>query len=220
MQCSLTSRERRVLSSVAVVVNALLLSACGSEATSTATNPTSSSTSTTTAASQSFAAELDLTQAAPAALSAQAAPQFHAAPIVLDAPADLDSVQPDASATLPPHTQSVPVALSNLSTRRLTLDTLRYVSRYGISSAQDATEDSNATPMATGSVVATYTPAQIRAAYGLPALPASTSSLTSAQAAQLGAGETIYIVDAQSDPNIAAELAAFNQKFKIGRAHV
>ena len=219
MQCSLTSRERRVLSGVAVVVSALLLSACGSGATSTATNPfynpTSSSTATTTAAAQSFAAEVDLTQAAPAALSAQAAPQFHAAPVALDEPADLDSVQSDASATLPPHTQSVPVALSNLSTRRLTLDTLRYVSRYGISSVQDATEDSNATPMATGSVVATYTPAQIRAAYGLPALPASTSSLTSAQAAQLGAGQTIYIVDAQSDPNIAAELAAFNQKFGL-----
>ncbi len=204
MQCSSKRREWRILSSVAVIVNALLLSACGS-----------GDTSTDTAATQSFAAAVDLTQAVPAELSAEATPQFHAAPIVLDEPADLDSAQSDATATLPPHTQSVPVALSNLSTRRLTLDTLRDVSRYGISSVQDVSEDSNPTPMATASVVATYTPAQIRAAYGLPALPASTSSLTSAQAAQLGAGQTIYIVDAQSDPNIVAELAAFNQKFGL-----
>jgi hypothetical protein len=37
------------------------------------------------------------------------------------------------------------------------------------------------------------------------------TGLTAAQAAQLGAGQTIYIVDAYHDPNVAAELAAFNQ---------
>ena len=217
MQCLLKSRERRVLSAVAVVVNALLLSACGASATSTNPfyNPSPTTSSTATVATESFATQVDVPQATSDALSQLATPQFHAAPVILDEPSDVDSEQPETSAALPPHAQSVPVELSNLSTRRLTLDTLRYVSRYGVSSSDETAEDSNATPMAAGSVVATYTPAQIRAAYGLPALPVSTSSITSAQAAQLGAGQTIYIVDAQSDPNIAAELAAFNQKFGL-----
>ena len=77
-----------------------------------------------------------------------------------------------------------------------------------------------AQPLAASTAVSTYTPAQIRAAYGLPALPALLSasaikSLSAAQAAQLGAGQTIYIVDAMHDPNVAAELSAFNAKFGL-----
>jgi len=71
------------------------------------------------------------------------------------------------------------------------------------------------TPMATGTVSATYTPAQIRAAYNLPDLPAAGTTLTAAKAAQMGAGQTIYIVDAYHNPNTIAELAAFNQKFAL-----
>lgn len=71
------------------------------------------------------------------------------------------------------------------------------------------------TPMATGTTTATYTPAQIRAAYSLPDLPASGTTVTAAKAAQMGAGQTIYIVDAYHNPNTIAELAAFNQKFAL-----
>ena len=212
MSCLFAGLERRVLSGVAVVVNAVLLSACGG---SDSAGSSSVASSVDTAVTHSFAAQVDLPPAGSAALSQVAQPQFHAAPIVLDEPSDLDSEQSDVSASVSPHTQNVPVELSNLSTRRLTLGTLRYVSRYGVQPNDEATEDPNATPLATSSVVATYTPAQIRAAYSLPVLPASTSSMTSAQAAQLGAGQTIYIVDAQSDPNIVAELATFNQKFGL-----
>lgn len=60
-----------------------------------------------------------------------------------------------------------------------------------------------------------YTPAQIRAAYQLPALPSSWSNLSASQAAKYGAGQTIYIVDAMHDPNIAAELNAFNTAFGL-----
>lgn len=219
MQGLFKRHERQALCGVAVVVNAVLLSACGSGATSTATNPfynpSLSSSATATAAVQSFATQVDLAPTASVALSQQVTPQFHAAPVVLDEPGETDSQQPGVSAQLPPHTQNVPIELSDLSTRRLTLGTLRYVRRYGVLPADESAADSNATPMATGSVVATYTPAQIRAAYGLPVLPPVTSSITSAQAAQLGAGQTIYIVDAQSDPNIVAELAAFNKKFGL-----
>jgi subtilase family serine protease len=71
-------------------------------------------------------------------------------------------------------------------------------------------------------VVHTYTPAQIRTAYQMPALPTglnysstNTSGLTPAQLASLGAGQTIYIVGAFDDPNIATELDTFNRQFNL-----
>ena len=60
-----------------------------------------------------------------------------------------------------------------------------------------------------------YTPAQIRAAYRLPTLPALNSVLTASMAAPGGAGQTIYIVDAYHHPNAVADLAKFNQKFGL-----
>ena len=58
--------------------------------------------------------------------------------------------------------------------------------------------------------ITTYTPAQIRAAYGMPAVSASWSSLTPRQAAELGAGETIYLIDGDNDSMIVRELQQFN----------
>jgi subtilase family serine protease len=104
----------------------------------------------------------------------------------------------------------VPTAFRSLSSRRLTVEALRTAQ-----AARSASSDSNASAMATSTTVTTYTPAQIRAAYGLPTLPTSYTGLTAAQAAQLGAGQTIYIVDAMHNPNVAAELAAFNSKFGL-----
>ncbi|QLG88938.1 S53 family peptidase [Chitinibacter bivalviorum] len=60
-----------------------------------------------------------------------------------------------------------------------------------------------------------FNPAQIRAAYGLPAIPAAGTKLTAAQLASLGSGQTIYIVDAYHDPNVATDLAIFNAKFGL-----
>ena len=60
-----------------------------------------------------------------------------------------------------------------------------------------------------------YTPAQIREAYQLPALPPSWGNLSAAQAAKYGAGQTIYIVDAMHDPRIVDELQAFNTAFGL-----
>jgi len=72
------------------------------------------------------------------------------------------------------------------------------------------------TPQAgSSSNIKTYTPAQIRAAYQLPELPSSWSNLSTAQAAKYGSGQTIYIVDAMHDPNIVAELNAFNTAFGL-----
>jgi len=62
---------------------------------------------------------------------------------------------------------------------------------------------------------AIYTPAQIRSAYNMAALPAPGEALTQAQAASLGAGQTVYLIDAFHDPYIAQELAAFNTRFGL-----
>jgi subtilase family serine protease len=70
-------------------------------------------------------------------------------------------------------------------------------------------------PMASVGEYTIYTPAQIRAAYTMPALPAPGAALTQAQAAALGAGQTIYLIDAFHDPYIAQELAAFNTRFGL-----
>jgi Putative Ig domain len=113
---------------------------------------------------------------------------------------------------LTPHTQTVPQELENLSTRQLTRQAIEQARSGRAASIQP---DPTATPLAAGTAVATYTPAQIRAAYGMPAIPAAGTVLSTTQAANLGAGQTIYIVDANDDPNAAAELAAFNQKFGL-----
>lgn len=74
----------------------------------------------------------------------------------------------------------------------------------------------SASPFVDGSTVTkTYTPAQIRTAYQLPEYPSSWSNLSAAQAAKFGAGQTIYIVNAMHDPNIVAELSAFNKAFNL-----
>jgi subtilase family serine protease len=144
-----------------------------------------------------------------------ATPQFHMAPVVLDVPTDADVEDPAGSALTAPHTQFVTAELAQLSTRRLTPAAMESVLREGIVPSESSAYASDATPLASGTAVATYTPAQIRAAYGLPALPAAGTTLTSAQAAQLGAGQTIYLIDTYDDPNAAAELAAFNQQFAL-----
>jgi subtilase family serine protease len=145
----------------------------------------------------------------------EALPAFHVAPVILDVPADTDAVNPNASANLEPHTQAVPANVSHLSTRRLTLQALTDAAVGRVTIMDHRSADEIATPMASGAAIATYSPAQIRAAYGLPSLPATGASLTAIQAAQMGAGQTIYIVDSNNDPNVAAELAAFNQKFGL-----
>ncbi|MDH4390713.1 MAG: S53 family peptidase [Aquabacterium sp.] len=60
-----------------------------------------------------------------------------------------------------------------------------------------------------------YTPAQIRAAYGMPALPAGLDDLSPQQRADLGAGQTIYIIGAYNGPSIVADLARFNTRFGL-----
>lgn len=142
-------------------------------------------------------------------------PTFHVAPVLLNEPDDGDALQPGTSALHGPRTQAVPPETAGLPTRRLTLDTLLASQRMQRLSGTREAADGHAAPAAGSGVVATYTPAQVRAAYGLPSLPAAGTVLTAAQAAQFGAGQTIYVVGAHHNPNMAAELAAFNQKFGL-----
>lgn len=143
----------------------------------------------------------------PDAASQTATPSFHIAPVVLDEPADTDALDNAASANRAPHKQDIAADDAALPTRGLTVEALK--------GAQRLRKPGTLSPLATSSTVTTYTPAQIRAAYGLPALPATGATPTAAQAAQMGAGQTIYIVDAMHNPNVAAELSAFNQRFGL-----
>ena len=194
---------------------ALLLSACGggdvgSTASSSIDNPQMQqlSTGTTTL-------EVNLANLPQAAALQVAQPFFHAAPGLLNEPADTDAVNPDASARHAPHQHAIAADMSGLSTQRLTAQDIREPHSARARRSAMMAGDGTAAPMAASTVIATYSPAQIRAAYGLPPLPVLGASLTAAQAAQMGAGQTIYIVDAQHDPNAAAELAAFNTKFGL-----
>lgn len=162
----------------------------------------------------SVALQLDVPATEPTNLGVQ--PTFHVAPVLLDEPDDMDATASDTSASFGPHVTQVPAALASLSTRRLTRDDIEAAAQ-GVPTlkSQIEAEDRDATPLASGTAVATYTPAQIRAAYALPVLPATGATLTASQAAQLGAGQTIYLVDAMNNPNVVAELAAFDAKFGL-----
>jgi len=178
----------------------MLLSACGGGESAAVGN-----VATATTVVQMRAAEL------PGAVSSQILqPAFFTAPVLPAAPQD--------AAANTPTTSVVAQALDGVGSRRLTPDALQAAAAgntTGNTGTASQGTSTGAKPFTAGSVVSTYTPAQIRAAYGLPVLPTSYTGLSAAQAAQFGAGQTIYIVDAQHDPNVVAELAAFNAKFSL-----
>ncbi|MDD2545597.1 MAG: S53 family peptidase [Burkholderiaceae bacterium] len=140
-----------------------------------------------------------------AALTVQ--PLFHAAPMVLVEPPEAQAEDADAAFVGPARVQALAPEDRGLPTRNRTphLSTRPVLGAQAMPVLQ---------PLA-GTVVSTYTPAQIRAAYGFPALPATGTPLTPAQAALQGAGQTIYVIAAHHNPNTAAELAVFNQHFAL-----
>ena len=146
--------------------------------------------------------------------SAIAQPTFHLAPVLLPEPLDIDAIDNVASARAAPHAEGVTPDEAALGTRHLTVQALQSSARAHALSAP-RTADGTITTAAAAGTATTYTPAQIRVAYALPTLPASSVVPTSLQAANQGAGQTIYIVDAKHNPNVAAELAAFNSKFGL-----
>jgi len=127
-------------------------------------------------------------------------PTFHMAAAQLDEPADADT----AAA---PHRFQIDAAVAGLVTARLTPARL--------ADAQRARATAATAPAAAAVSATVYTPAQIRAAYGLPQLPPAGAALSNADAASLGAGQTIYLVDAHDHPNALADLARFSAKFGL-----
>lgn len=144
-----------------------------------------------------------------------AQPTFHIAPVVLEAPDDADVQDANQSARSAPKSQPVPEMFKALSTRRLTPSTLEEVQQKSANMNWAVPKDAPAAPLAGTGAVTTYSVAQVRAAYGFGALPAVGTKPSGAQAAQLGAGQTVYVIGAKHNPNVAAELAAFNQKFGL-----
>ena len=195
----------------------LVLSACGGGAASDSGSLAQSAAGTQLSAVATGATAVQLNAAVMSqdVGSQVAVPAFYTAPVLPPVPQDVISPANDAAATAAPATSMVAAELNGVATRRLTPVLLQAALAGTSTLAAAQASDTAAKPFASGSVVATYTPSQIRAAYGLPALPASYSGLTAAQLAQYGAGQTIYLVDAQNDPNVAAELAAFNAKFAL-----
>jgi hypothetical protein len=66
----------------------------------------------------------------------------------------------------------------------------------------------NADASKSSTTIEGYTPAQIKAAYGI-------SSISFGAVSGTGAGETIAIVDAYSDPNISSDLTVFDKEFSL-----
>ncbi|CAN5192073.1 hypothetical protein BH11PSE9_BH11PSE9_09690 [soil metagenome] len=194
------------------LVASLALAACGGgsgDAAGANPAPTASGTSQDAVA---FTIDAATPTAEVAAQIAQ--PAFHLAPVLLDEPGDADAIDNQASARQAAQARSIPADIAALETRGLTIQSMAAAQRAHALATPRA-GDGTAAPLAASGTVTTFTPAQIRAAYALPALQSAALAPTALQAAQQGAGQTIYIVDAKHNPNAAAELAAFNTKFGL-----
>ena len=154
--------------------------------------------------------------AATAMAQTEVLPAYHMAPALLDEPAQDDVGGTNASARVAPKRFDVDASIADIGTARLSRDTLaqRILEKNQRARVASASNDTSA-PLTTTITGAVYTPAQIRAAYGLSALPAVGASLTTAQAAALGAGQTIYLIDAYHDATALSDLNAFSAKFGL-----
>jgi len=174
---------------------AAALTACGGggdQASAPAAAPAATAQAASSAGGASFA-------------GVDALPTFHMAAAQLDEPGDVDADGNGASASLPPHAFAID---AGVSTSRLTPADLANARRARIASV-------SAIPAAVVVTSAVYTPAQIRAAYGLPVLPAVGTTPSATDAAALGAGQTIYVIDSYDHPNAYADLTKFSTKFGL-----
>jgi subtilase family serine protease len=128
--------------------------------------------------------------------SVENAPTFHRLPVTLDAPL---AEQGDT-----PLEVDVGKELAGITTKALTDEGL-------VTALKDDVQ-----PMAAAKRKAVvYNPQQIRTAYGLPPVPTNINGLTPEVRASLGAGQTIYIVDAYHNPNAFKDLNLFSTAFNL-----
>ena len=145
----------------------------------------------------------------------EALPAYHMAPALLDEPTQADVGGTNASAQLSPKRFEVEAGVADIDTARLSREALaRRISDSSRARIASASGSSTA-PLTTAVVGAVHTPAQIRAAYGLAPLPAVGSAISPAVAATLGAGQTIYLIDAYHDATALADLNAFSTRFGL-----
>ncbi|WP_085316957.1 S53 family peptidase [Derxia lacustris] len=155
----------------------------------------------------SQAPESSATAASAAAVEPVATPVFAMLPVTVEPPeSDADGSGASAAGAGTPVT--LPAGAGAIETRGLTLESAR---------AQVAALPPRASAAASSTGAVTYTPAQIRAAYRLPVVPAAAqiAKLAAADRAALGAGQTIYVIGAYRAPKLEADLAAFNARFGL-----
>jgi subtilase family serine protease len=127
--------------------------------------------------------------------SVENAPTFHRLPVTLDAPL---AEQGDT-----PLEVDVGKELAGITTKALTDEGLVKALANDVK------------PMAAARKAVVYNPQQIRTAYGLPSVPTNINGLTPEVRASLGAGQTIYIVDAYHNPNAFSDLNLFSNTFNL-----
>jgi subtilase family serine protease len=98
--------------------------------------------------------------------------------------------------------------LSSLRRRSLQLQIESLESRELLTASALATDLVELSKAAASSTVSGYSPAQIRAAYGF-------NNVSFGSTTANGSGQTIAIIDAYNDPNIASDLATFDAQFGI-----
>ena len=179
-----------------------------------ASSGTGSANAAASSASSSAVAAIDAGTAAQVAAT-EVTPSYHMAPVLLDEPAPSDVGGTNTSARFAPKTWQADGDLADLPTARLSRDVLsQRIAELGRMRATGVNAET-VTPKAITITGTVFTPAQIRAAYGLVALPATDASLSSAQAAALGAGQTIYVIDAYHDASALSDLNAFSARFGL-----
>lgn len=142
----------------------------------------------------------------------EASPVYRLTPALIDEPAATDGDGHEGSAVQAPWQVQVEDSAVALSTDALSPQALAQTLQTLSERRTALAAGGQAKPQASSVTAIVYTPAQIRAAYGLAALPAASSA---SRGAYQGAGQTIYIVDAYHNPNMVADLAAFNLKFGL-----
>jgi subtilase family serine protease len=201
----------------ALALSAILLAsltACGGGSGSeTLAQPAAASDTSAQSTSDSA---LDNSAVATAMAQTEVQPSYHMAPALLDEPAQDDAGGTNASARTAPKSFDVDASVAEINTARLSRDVLvKSILEKQRARVAAAGSDTSTAPLTTTIKGTVYTPAQIRAAYGLSALPAAGTSLTTAQKAALGAGQTIYLIDAYHDATALSDLNAFSTKFGL-----
>ena len=189
-------------------------STTATDTSAAATQPTATADPAASATQAADSTALDSTVVA-ALATTEALPAYHMAPALLDEPDQADVGGTNVSAQLAPKHFEIDAAVADIDTSRLSRQALSQriseTSRARVASASGETT----TPLSTAIIGSVHTPAQIRAAYGLPALPAVGAAISAAVAASLGAGQTIYLLDAYHDATALSDLNAFSTRFGL-----